>query len=146
MRVAVGRFWTESSSLSPLLANRAMFVAGALIEGEVVLRFGRNTRTEVGGVLGALDEAGVEAVPVLAEQAACAGPIDEECWTWIRGRLFALLDQAGPVDAVLMSLHGATVAVNEDDCCGSLVAGMRKIVGPDVPIVATLDMHGNPTR
>jgi microcystin degradation protein MlrC len=60
--------------------------------------------------------------------------------------MFALLRAAGPVDAVLVSLHGATLAVGEDDCCGALLAGLRAVVGPSVPIVATLDMHGNPTR
>ena len=110
MRVAVGRFWTESSSMSPLLANRAMFAAGALVEGEEVLRFARHARTELGGFLAALDETGIEPVPLLAAQAACAGPIEAPFWTWLRGRMLELLSAAGPIDAVLIGLGLLSIA------------------------------------
>lgn len=145
MRIAVGRFWTESSSMSPLLADRALFEAGALVEGEALLRFFRGTRTEVGGALVAIDEEGVEPVPLLGAQAACAGPIEQPFWEWMRDRMVELLREAGPVDAVYLSLHGATVAEASFDCCGELVAAVRAQVGPDIPIAATLDLHGNPT-
>lgn len=145
MRVAIGRLWTESSSLSPLLANREMFEAGALVEGEALLRFYEGTRTEVGGFLAALTEAEVEPVPLLGAQAACAGPIERAFWEWSRDRMIALLCDAGPVDAVLLSLHGATLAEDEDDVCGALLAAVRDLVGRAVPIAATLDLHANPT-
>jgi microcystin degradation protein MlrC len=145
MRIAVGRFWTESSSMSPLLANRAMFEAGALVEGEAFRPFFAGSRTEVGGFLAALDEVGIEAVPLLGAQAACAGPIERDLWLWLRERMVALLEQAGEIDAVLLSLHGATLAVEEDDCCGALLAAVREAAGADMPVVATLDLHGNPT-
>ena len=47
---------------------------------------------------------------------------------------------------MLLSLHGATVSEEDDDLAGALLAATRAVVGPDVPIVATLDLHGNPTR
>jgi microcystin degradation protein MlrC len=145
MRIAVGRFWTESSSFSPLLASRAMFEAGALLEGDAVLAFARGTRTELGGFLQGLDEAGVEAVPLLAAQASCAGPVEGPLWDEIQRRMVDLLQAAPPVDGVLVSLHGATVAENDDDCCGTLTAALRAVVGPETPIAVTLDLHGNPT-
>lgn len=146
MRVAVGRFWTESSSMSPLRADRAMFEAGALVEGEAFLSFFRGTRTEVGGFLAALEEAGAEPVPLVGAQAACAGPIERVFWEWLRDRMVARLREAGPVDALLLSLHGATLAEDEDDACGALLAALRVELGSEVPIAATLDMHGNPTN
>lgn len=145
MRVAIGRFWTESSSMSPLHANRPMFEAGALIEADPMLQFARGSRTELGGFIAELDDAGVEIVPLLAAQAACAGPIEADFWNWLRKRMPNLLQEAAPVDAILLSLHGSTLAENEDDCCGALVAAVREVIGPDTPIVVTLDMHGNPT-
>ncbi|MEA2530780.1 MAG: hypothetical protein QOG89_2424 [Thermomicrobiales bacterium] len=145
MRVAVGRFWTESSSMSPLLASRAMFEAGALVEGEAFLPFFRDTRTEVGGFLAGLAEAGAEPVPLVGAQAACAGPIERGFWEWLRNRMVSRLREAGPIDAVLLSLHGATLAEDEEDACGALLDALREVVGPAVPIAATLDMHGNPT-
>jgi microcystin degradation protein MlrC len=146
MRVAIGRFWTESSTMSPLHANRQMFEAGALVEGEALLQFAQGTRTELGGFIAELDQTGSEIVALIAAQAACAGPIEAEFWNWFRERLTKLLQEAMPVDAVLLSLHGATLAEDEDDCCGALVASARALVGPEIPIIATLDMHGNPTH
>jgi microcystin degradation protein MlrC len=146
MRIAVGRFWTETSSMSPLLGNRAMFEAGALVEGEALLDFFRGTRTEVGGFLAALDAAGIEPVPLLGAHCSCSGPVEQPLWEWIYERMMTLLREQAPVDGVLISLHGASLAVGEDDTCGALLAGVRAIVGRDVPIAATLDMHGNPTE
>ncbi|HET9661014.1 MAG TPA: M81 family metallopeptidase [Thermomicrobiales bacterium] len=146
LRIAVGRFWTESSSMSPLPANRPMFEAGALVEGDDVFLLGRGTRTELGGIFDVLDRAPeVEVVPLLAAQASCAAPIEADVWHELHDRMIELLKRQLSVDAVVISLHGATLAEAEDDCCGKLLSDIRAVVGPSVPIVATLDMHGNPT-
>jgi microcystin degradation protein MlrC len=146
LRIAVGRFWTESSSMSPLPANRPMFEAGALVEGDDIFLLGRGTRTELGGIFDVLDRASeVEIVPLLAAQASCAAPIEAEVWHELHDRMIELLERQLPVDGVVISLHGATLAQDEDDCCGRLLSDIRAVVGPSVPIAATLDMHGNPT-
>ena len=61
MRVAVGRFWTESSSFAPLLATRELFEAGALVEGAALLDFFAERPIEVRGFLEVLAEQGVGA-------------------------------------------------------------------------------------
>jgi len=48
-----------------------------------------------------------------------------------------------PVDAVYLCHHGAMVATHLDDPDGELARRVRTAVGPDVPIVQTLDLHGN---
>ena len=48
---------------------------------------------------------------------------------------------AGPVDGVILLLHGAMVADGHDDCEGDLIARVRELVGPDVPIGVELDLH-----
>ena len=48
-----------------------------------------------------------------------------------------------PVDAVYICSHGAALTTEEDDPDGVLFAKVREIVGPDVPIAATLDLHAN---
>ncbi len=45
----------------------------------------------------------------------------------------------------MLPLHGATVTTEEDDPEGDLLARLREIVGPDVPIVATFDTHAHGT-
>ena len=48
---------------------------------------------------------------------------------------------AGPVDGVILLLHGAMVADGHDDCEGDLIARVRALVGPHVPIGVELDLH-----
>ena len=48
-----------------------------------------------------------------------------------------------PVDGVLLSMHGAMVAEGYDDCESDILAGVRKVVGPDIPVGVELDLHCN---
>jgi len=51
--------------------------------------------------------------------------------------------KAGTVDGVLLELHGAMVAEGIDDADGYILSAVRQLVGPDVPIIAQLDIHSN---
>jgi len=53
--------------------------------------------------------------------------------------------KAGGFDAVYLDLHGAGVAENEDDTEGELINRVRALVGEDMPIVVSLDLHANVT-
>ena len=55
------------------------------------------------------------------------------------------LRAALPLDAVYLSLHGAMVAEHLEDPEGELLARVRAVVGPSVPVVASLDLHSNTT-
>jgi microcystin degradation protein MlrC len=50
-----------------------------------------------------------------------------------------------PVDAVLLALHGALVADSAPDVEGEVLHALRELLGPDVPLVVTLDLHANIT-
>ena len=52
---------------------------------------------------------------------------------------------AGPLDAVYLDLHGAMVTEHLDDGEGEVLARVRKVIGKDVPLVASLDLHANVT-
>ncbi len=47
------------------------------------------------------------------------------------------------VDAIYLDLHGAAVSQGVDDCEGNLIARVRAVVGNDMPIIASLDLHAN---
>src|SRR5437764_10909200 len=57
--------------------------------------------------------------------------------------LFGQLDQAGKLDGVLVAPHGATVSQTYQDVDGHWLSELRRRVGPDVPIIGTLDPHAN---
>jgi microcystin degradation protein MlrC len=56
------------------------------------------------------------------------------------------LENAGRVDGVYLDLHGAMVSEEFEDGEGEILRRVRAVVGPRVPIVASLDLHANVTR
>ena len=64
----------------------------------------------------------------------------------ITGCIFKTIEDAGPLDAILLQLHGAMVAEGHDDAQGELLSQIRKRVGDDLPIGVTLDLHANITE
>lgn len=72
-----------------------------------------------------------------------AGKTVRKVYESFRDEIVADLKAALPVDAVLLSLHGAMVAEGYDDAEGDLLAHVRRVVGPDVPIGVELDLHAN---
>lgn len=87
--------------------------------------------------------AGWEVVESLHAFAEPAGPTTRTAYEQMRDRVLSDLAKAGPVDAVIMFLHGAMVAVGYDDCEADLVTRMRAQVGPRVRIGLELDLHAH---
>lgn len=117
-----------------------------LLLGQELLRM-RGTRSVLGGMLGqieALARAGqVEAVPLYRASAAPSALVERAAWQRLRAEILAQVEHAGPLDALLVELHGAMVAEDEDDCEGALLAALRERVGGRCAIVASLDFHAN---
>lgn len=77
----------------------------------------------------------------LCANAQPAGIIRRDTWEKIRDMILADLSAALPVDMVILGLHGAMVADGYPDCEGDLLARIRRLVGPDVPVGGLLDPH-----
>lgn len=114
--------------------------------GEGVLRQYGGTRTYPGGLLDGAREIGAEPVCGLVAFAQPSGIISAAAYDAMREELLSGLSEAGAVDAVALTLHGAAIAQGLDDLEGDLVAAVRAHVGPHIPIVVTLDLHGNITQ
>ena len=64
----------------------------------------------------------------------------------ITGMILGACEQKGPIDGVLLHLHGAMVTDSHEDAEGELLARLRRKLGPQAPIVVTLDLHANVTQ
>ncbi len=129
-------------------ADRADFDSLTWLEGEALMREARaetpSLATEFAAFVAAMDATGPwEAVPCLLAASHPAGPVTAEILAEVVERNAALLGGAGPLDAVYICNHGAMVAEGEDDPDGALIERVRAVLGPDVRIVVTLDLHGN---
>lgn len=82
----------------------------------------------------------------LAAFAVPAGETTRTAYESLRDEILDDLKRAMPVDAVLLSLHGAMIADAYPDAEGDLLARVRELVGPDLPVLAELDLHGHMTE
>lgn len=85
-------------------------------------------------------------VPLLFASASPGGAISDECFFELHDEIMERLKAVGAVDGVLLLLHGAAVAQSVDDVEGHLLNSVREIVGADVPIMVTLDLHAHITE
>ena len=140
----------ESNGHAPV-STREEFAENVLLEGDALLadlrlENPRSPRTLTGFVK-AMDESGPwERVPLILAAVGASGPCDQGFFDWVVERMRTLLRAAGSVDAVFLSEHGAASATVEVDPDGVVFRAVRSIVGPDVPILATLDLHANVSR
>jgi microcystin degradation protein MlrC len=147
MRIAIGQLWQESNTLNPLPTTLADFEAFGICEGHEILdRFAETN--ELGGFIQTLRAwpERPEIVPLTRFAAWPSGPLTAATFQTLIGWTLNALAKAGPLDAVLLALHGSMVAECEPDVEGHLLKRVREQVGPKTPIVATLDLHANVTE
>ena len=89
---------------------------------------------------------GWEVVESLCTFATPSGLVVKKTHETYRDEIVTDLKAAMPVDAVMLSLHGAMVAEGYDDCEGDLVHHIRSVVGPDIPIGVEFDLHCHISR
>lgn len=89
---------------------------------------------------------GWEVAEGLSAFATPSGITVKRVYEQLRDEILGELQAAVPVDAVMLSLHGAMVADGYDDCEGDLVTRIRALVGPGVPIAAEFDLHCHISR
>ena len=141
MRVFAATLMTETNTFSPFLTGMQSF------ESSYLRRGGDHGEDPNSNALVAvrwreLSQArGWSFVESISAFAQPAGYTLCTVYESLRDEVLADLQQAMPVNMVLLNLHGAMVAHNYDDCEGDLVARVREIVGPDVPIGVELDLH-----
>jgi microcystin degradation protein MlrC len=84
-------------------------------------------------------------VPLLSAHAFSGGPVTRATFDQLISELTERLHAAQPLDGVLLALHGAMVVEDDPDADGRILEAVRIAVGPDVPIAASLDLHGHIT-
>ena len=152
MRIAIGGFQHESHSFAPHPTRWADFLSpGSFppVQRPATLVAGlRETAVPASGAIRAAEAAGVAIAPLCWGFAYPAGPVAGEAFERLAALIMAALQAAleeGPLDGLYLDLHGAMVAEHFPDGEGELLRRARAILGPDVPIAASLDPHANLT-
>ena len=144
-RVLIAQFMHETNTFSKLPTTLDDYRKRWLIEGEAMVPRFTGTKNEIGGYIDAVKTYGWQPVWAGAANATPSGKLTKETWETIRDMIVNAARKAGKLDGICLSLHGAMVTETEDDAEGALLEALRGVVGPDVPIATTLDLHANAT-
>ncbi|OUP10906.1 microcystin degradation protein MlrC [Collinsella sp. An2] len=136
MKILVGKFTLEANEHVPMMCD---------IE-DVAMSYGADSLThmQLGDVF---DRDDIEVVPTICADAACSGVMRRRCFDHIEGTILnGIRTNLADLDGIYLHLHGASYV----ECIGSgemhLLAAIRQMVGPYLPIAVACDPHGNLTE
>lgn len=145
-KILVAQFKHETNSFCPAPADMTAYRNRVWDVGQEMFDKQRGLGTELGGFLAVLENRGdIQLIPSVSAEATPSGPVTAEVYEAVRGYLAAALEEHGPVDGVLIAFHGAMVSDGHDDGEGDLLEWLRSLVGWEIPVVASMDLHANVT-
>jgi len=149
VKIAVGGFQHETNTFAPTKADLAAFAEGGgwppLCRGEAVFEAVAGMNLPVAGFVEAARTAGHQLVPLSWAAASPSAQVTEEAFEVICGQILEDLAAVRGVEAVYLDLHGAMVTEHFEDGEGEILRRVRALVGRDLPVVASLDLHANVT-
>ncbi len=145
-RVLTARFMHETNTFSRVKTDMAVIRRRDFhLENEIPQAF-RGTRSALGATFEAADEYGWSLVHPVSANPNPSGIVTADAFEQIAGMILEASEMKGPIDGVLLHLHGAMVTDSHEDAEGELLARLRQKLGSEVPIIATLDLHANVTQ
>ena len=153
-RIAVGGFQHETNTFAPQRAAFDDFEKHdgwpGLVRGEALLPAVEGMNLPIAGFIAEARPHGHELVPLSWCSAEPSSYVTEDAFERITammcGDLAAHMASGGPFDAVYLDLHGAMVPEHHEDGEGEILARVRAVVGDQIPVVVSLDLHANVTE
>jgi len=131
MKIMVGGFYHETNTFNPFKTTVKDFV---FVEGEEMLN--RVAATEV------FKKAGAEVIPSIYAFGLPSGIVEERTYKYYADKILDVLKRE-TVDGIWLHLHGAMFVQHIGSGELQLLKDIRKIVGDEIPISITLDLHAN---
>jgi microcystin degradation protein MlrC len=145
MRVFIAGLLHETNTFAPFPTGLQSYTLAGIFHGD-----GSKADTLMSPVLSLwrarTEELGGEVVESLLAGAEPSGPTLRHVYEAFKQEILDDLEKHGPMDMILLCLHGAMVAQGYDDCEGDLIQSIRGIAGRDCIIGAELDLHCHLTR
>ncbi len=148
-RIAIGGFLHETNTFAPTKAVYDAFVHGGgwppMSRGEAMFAATHNINVGMSGFVDHARGYGWDLIPTIWCAASPSAHVTEDAYERVAKAILGGIAEAGPIDAVYLDLHGAMVTEHFDDGEGELLARVRKLIGKDLPLVVSLDLHANVT-
>lgn len=156
-RIIAAGFQHETNTFAATRATLEEFEMAdswpGLLKGEAVRPGIKGTTIPLAGFIDAVDthntqspDDTIDLIPLCWGSAEPASFVSDEAFETISGIILDGITAAGEIDGVYLDLHGAMVTDSHDDGEGELLRRIRKLVGDDLPVVVSLDLHANLTR
>jgi microcystin degradation protein MlrC len=146
--VLSAEFAHETNTFSKVLTGYEHFMArSGCLPGDAAIAARGHANTEIGGFLEVARAHDWRLVHVLSASANPGGPVRQETFERLAGTIVAAAQaHRNELHGIALGLHGAMVTTQCDDGEGELLRRLRAVVGPELPIAVTLDLHANVTR
>lgn len=144
-RVLIAGFKHETNTFSHLPTTLDSYKSRMLYYGDEVTEKMRRTKTEIAAFIDACERFNWQGVFPVYANATPSGRVTEEAFEHVAKVILGSIRDQGAFDGICLTLHGAMVCAHVDDGEGELLRLIRGVVGPNVPITMTLDLHANIT-
>lgn len=143
MKILFGMLGHETNTFASDEGTFERWAQSGWTVGEDIFRVYDGAPDYPGGMIKAGREEGVELIPTVA--ILNAGPlITKEALDYSVGTLLGYVENhKNELDGICLGLHGAGAAEGTDDLETYILQKIREMVGDDMPITVSLDLHGN---
>lgn len=145
-RILICEFHQETNTFNPIPMGLEGFSALRYANGQEAYNLCKDLPCAFHGMIDAIEENGGTVIPSISLYGSLGGKVKDDVLQLLIDGVEKTLAQAGPVDAVCASLHGATCTEGEEDACGKFLSWLRETVGDEVVIAASFDLHANITE
>ncbi len=144
MKILIGKFGHEANTFASHHEQFEPYAAsGSLCRGEAIIPTFRGTPDYIGGMIDAAEEAGAALIPTIACLTA-APTLTSTCARRVSDELMdAVRRHKDEIDGICLGLHGAGCSEDTDDLEGEVLERVREVVGAEMPVMVTLDLHAN---
>ena len=146
MVILICQFGTESNTFCSGRMELAD-LPDSWYPADTVVETFKGVRCYIGGALQAMEEEGVTPMPVdllkIAAGPLMSGKAAKEAMDRICG---CIRERLGQFDAIYFAMHGGGACELDEDLEGYTLRRLREVVGSDLPIFCSLDLHCNTTE
>jgi microcystin degradation protein MlrC len=146
MRIAALGFHHETNTFQSVKTDYESFVNYEFLRGQEIAERHATSKFTLAGYFHSAQKFEFDLVPLLFAFTGPTGTITKDAFDRIAGEMLGLLKHNGPWDGVLLAQHGAAVTDEYPDMDGEISRRVREVVGPETPVVMTLDLHSNITQ
>jgi len=143
MKILIGNLGAECNTFASDKGTFERWAPNGWITGDDIFRMLRGGTSYLSGMIAAGEEEGVEIIPTVSLLNAMPLMTKEARDYTLNVVLDYIRAHKDDLDGICLSLHGAGVAEETDDLEAYTLEKVREIVGDDMPITVTLDLHGN---